>query len=114
MHWAFERAAGLRDSFRGQLERGNDPDQDRTAMAAPAPSLAPAEVHATEMLVGMLQGAAARDVDPVAFVAFADEMLATVQSDPSHVQVSSMLLMLCRPPNSTSSRRAVSHHNACR
>jgi hypothetical protein len=75
MHWTYERAAGLIDSFWGRLARGDDPDQDRTAMAAPAGG-APAELHATEVLVGMLQGAAADDVDPAAFVAKAAEWLA--------------------------------------
>lgn len=78
MHWAYERAAGLGDSFWGRLARGEDPDQDRSAMAAPSPGAAPGELHATEVLVGMLQGAAADDVDPAAFVAQAGEWLAVL------------------------------------
>jgi hypothetical protein len=76
MHWALERAAALRDSFFGRLARGDDPDQDRAAMTVPVQGRPAAELHATEVLVGMLQGAAARGVEPAAFVGFAGEMLA--------------------------------------
>jgi hypothetical protein len=72
MHWAFERTAGLADSFYGRLARGEDPDQDRGAML---PGAGPNELHGTEVLVGMLQGAATDDVDPAAFVAKAGEWL---------------------------------------
>jgi hypothetical protein len=72
MHWSFEHAARLRDSFFGQIAGGGDPTQINMAMQ---PGDAPTELHGTEVLVGMLQGAAADEVDPVALVAMAGEML---------------------------------------
>ncbi|HLQ37859.1 MAG TPA: hypothetical protein VK348_08665 [Planctomycetota bacterium] len=75
MHWAFERRAGLGDSFYGKVERGIDLAGLR--MAAPMPAMAPEpdELLATEILVGMFQGAIKFNAEPAAFVAKAREML---------------------------------------
>lgn len=60
MHWCVETRAGITDAFLGQ---GAAPATDSPAYAV------------TEVLVGMLQGVAERDVDPQRFVARAAEYL---------------------------------------
>src|SRR5262245_27343738 len=60
MHYAVEQRAGLRSSLFGTIAAGAVPSTKMTA--------ATGEIMVTEMLVGMLQGAAAKDVDADAFV----------------------------------------------
>jgi hypothetical protein len=77
MHWALERRARLLDSLYGTLGKGVDPGSMRAA-DPPADELTADQLPRTEVLVGMLQGAAQRGVDPVAFVPFASEHLRQV------------------------------------
>src|SRR5262245_56744392 len=60
MHYAVEQRAGLRSSLFGTIAAGAVPSTKMTAAAG--------EIHGTEIVVGMLQGAAANDVDADAFV----------------------------------------------
>ncbi|MBK8096198.1 MAG: hypothetical protein IPK26_03780 [Planctomycetes bacterium] len=60
MHWCFENRAGITDAFLGQ---GAAPTTTSQAYAV------------TEVLVGMLQGVAGREVDPQQFVDRAAEYL---------------------------------------
>lgn len=53
MHWCFENRAGITDAFLGQ---------------GATPATASQTYAVTEVLVGMLQGVAGRDVDPQQFV----------------------------------------------
>jgi hypothetical protein len=76
MHLVLERRARLQDSLYGTLQKGADPGSMRAEMpGAMPPTHAPTELAGTEVLVGMLQGAAQRGVDPAAFVTFASEWL---------------------------------------
>ena len=75
MHWAFERRAALASSVFGRLAMGADPAARELAPARPVPEPDPAELAATEVLVGMLQGASRGNVDPAAFVALAADYL---------------------------------------
>jgi hypothetical protein len=77
MHLALERRARLQDSLYGTLGKGAEPGSMRAAAPGAMP---PTDAHApeiagTEVLVGMLQGAAHRGVDPSAFMTFASEWL---------------------------------------
>src|SRR5262245_32941665 len=60
MHYAVEQRAGLRSSLFGTIAAGAEPSTKMTAAAG--------EILVTEVVVGMLQGAAAKDVDADAFV----------------------------------------------
>jgi hypothetical protein len=55
MHYAVEQRAGLRSSLLGSIAAGAEPSTKMTA--------ADPEIMVTEVLVGMLQGAAAKDAD---------------------------------------------------
>ncbi|MEM7205204.1 MAG: hypothetical protein AAF628_33425 [Planctomycetota bacterium] len=68
VHFAVETEAGLTDSLYGRLARGGD----YTALAAPPPAewaTSTDELVITETVVGPLQGAWRRGLDPVRFVA---------------------------------------------
>jgi len=77
MHLALERRARLLDSLYGTLGKGADPGAMRGVAPGAMPATGPhtTELAGTEMLVGMLQGAAQRGVDPAAFMTFATEWL---------------------------------------
>ena len=72
MHYVLERRAGLASSLYGTLGSGAEPAKLRMQPGAVS---APDELHATEILVGMLQGAVAKDADAAAFVPLAREYL---------------------------------------
>ena len=68
MHYAVEQRAGLRSSLFGTIAAGAEPSTKMTSAAG--------EIQVTEVVVGMLQGAAAKDVDADAFVREAHGWLA--------------------------------------
>ncbi|MGE3172111.1 MAG: hypothetical protein AB7O97_05745 [Planctomycetota bacterium] len=75
MHWVCERRAGLADGVFGRIERGAEP----TALQAQAPAGDDyGELHAVESVVGLLQGAAKRDLPAQALVDHARSYLPQV------------------------------------
>ena len=73
MHWCIECRGGIDRALYGKLGRGEPLDG---MSMAPGDVSAGTPLHGTEILVGMMQGAEARNADPDEFVAVAREYLA--------------------------------------